>query len=46
MDYAAKALSIRGYTVSELKTRLKKRAASPNGVVKVRGWEEPVCSAI
>jgi regulatory protein len=27
MDYAAKALSIRGYTVSELKTRLKKRAA-------------------
>ena len=27
MDYAAKALSVRGYTVSELRTRLKKRAA-------------------
>ena len=32
MDYAAKALSIRGYTVSELKTRLKKRAARAEDV--------------
>lgn len=35
MDYAAKALSVRGYTVSELKTRLKKRAARPEDVEMV-----------
>jgi regulatory protein len=32
MGYAAKALSTRGYTVSELKTRLKKRAARQEDV--------------
>jgi len=32
MNYAAKALSVRGYTVSELKTRLKKRAAQAGDV--------------
>jgi regulatory protein len=37
MDYAAKALSVRGYTVSELKTRLKKRAARQEDVEKVLG---------
>ncbi len=37
MDYAAKALSIRGYTVSELKTRLKKRAARAEDVETVLG---------
>jgi regulatory protein len=37
MDYAAKALSIRGYTISELKTRLKKRAARAEDVETVLG---------
>ena len=37
MDYAAKALSVRGYTVSELKTRLKKRAARAEDVDVVLG---------
>ncbi|MBZ5674195.1 MAG: recombination regulator RecX [Acidobacteriia bacterium] len=37
MDYAAKALSVRGYTVSELKTRLKKRAARAEDVETVLG---------
>jgi regulatory protein len=37
MDYAAKALSVRGYTVSELKTRLKKRAARQEDVDTVLG---------
>lgn len=37
MDYAAKALSVRGYTVSELKTRLKKRAARQEDVEAVLG---------
>jgi len=32
MDYAAKALSVRGYSVSEFKTRLKKRAARAEDV--------------
>ncbi|MGH9647826.1 MAG: regulatory protein RecX [Bryobacteraceae bacterium] len=32
MNYAAKALSVRGYTVSELKTRLQKRAARKEDV--------------
>jgi regulatory protein len=35
MGYAAKVLSIRGYTVSELKTRLKKRAARAEDVETV-----------
>ena len=37
MEYAARALSIRGYTVSELKTRLKKRAARAEDVDVVLG---------
>jgi regulatory protein len=37
MDYAARALSVRGYTVSELKTRLKKRAARVEDVETVLG---------
>ncbi len=37
MNYAAKALSVRGYTVSELKTRLKKRAARAEDVDVVLG---------
>lgn len=37
MDYAARALSVRGYTVSELKTRLKKRAARAEDVEVVLG---------
>ena len=32
MNYAARALTTRGYTVSELKTRLKKRAARQEDV--------------
>jgi regulatory protein len=32
MDYAARALSARAYTISELKTRLKKRAARQEDV--------------
>ena len=35
MDYAARALSARAYTVSELKTRLKKRAARAEDVEAV-----------
>jgi len=35
MNYAAKALSTRGYTVSELKMRLKKRAARQEDVEAV-----------
>lgn len=35
MDYAAKALSARAYTVSELKTRLKRRAARTEDVETV-----------
>lgn len=37
MDYAARALSARAYTVSELKTRLKKRAARVEDVEAVVG---------
>jgi len=37
MEYAARALSVRGYTVSELKTRLKKRATRPEDVETVLG---------
>jgi len=37
MNYAAKALSVRGYTVSELKTRLKKRAARVEDIDVVLG---------
>jgi len=37
MGYAARALSVRGYTVSELKTRLKKRAARAEDVETVLG---------
>jgi regulatory protein len=37
MSYAAKALSVRGYTISELKTRLKKRAARAEDVEAVLG---------
>ena len=37
MNYAARALSARGYTVSELKTRLKKRAARAEDVDTVLG---------
>ncbi len=35
MDYAARALSARAYTVSELKTRLKKRAARQEDIETV-----------
>jgi regulatory protein len=35
MNYAARALSARAYTISELKTRLKKRAARPEEVETV-----------
>jgi regulatory protein len=35
MDYAARALSARAYTISELKTRLKKRAARQEDVETV-----------
>ena len=37
MNYAARALSARAYTVSELKTRLKKRAAQAEDVETVLG---------
>jgi regulatory protein len=37
MNYAARALSARAYTVSELKTRLKKRAARAEDVETVLG---------
>ena len=37
MNYAARALSARAYTVSELKTRLKKRAARAEDVDTVLG---------
>jgi regulatory protein len=37
MNYAARALSARAYTVSELKTRLKKRAAQAQDVETVLG---------
>jgi regulatory protein len=37
MNYAARALSARAYTVSELKTRLKKRAARAEDVEAVLG---------
>ncbi len=37
MNYAARALSARAYTVSELKTRLKKRAARAEDVEVVLG---------
>jgi regulatory protein len=37
MDYAARALSARAYTVSELKTRLKKRAARVEDIEIVLG---------
>jgi regulatory protein len=37
MNYAARALSVRGYTVSELRTRLKKRAARAEDVEAVLG---------
>jgi len=37
MEYAARVLSVRGYTVSELKTRLKKRAARAEDVDLVLG---------
>jgi len=37
MDYVARALSARAYTVSELKTRLKKRAARAEDVEVVLG---------
>lgn len=35
MDYAARALSSRAYSISELKLRLKKRAAQPEDVEEV-----------